>query len=60
MKVTKVTIKECFTEPKCQGEARTLRDRRARELRAEGKTVKCGKVSFAGLGYGDMYWLEWE
>jgi hypothetical protein len=41
-------------------DARKRRDALARQLRAEGWTVKCKKVSFSGFGYGDAYSLEAE
>lgn len=54
-------IKEQFTTPnryETDAAARAARDARAKELRAQGYTVKCKKWSFAGFGYGSSFTLE--
>lgn len=38
--------------------ARQLRDKKARELRGEGWTVKVGKYDYSDLGHFVLYWLE--
>ena len=54
-------IEEKFTTPNkypTDQEAQRARNARAKELRAQGYTVECKKVSFAGLGYGSMFTLK--
>ncbi len=39
-------------------DAKVLRDRKARELRAQGYQVKCGKTDFTDLARTSIYWLQ--
>ncbi len=38
--------------------AMQLRNQKARELRKEGWTVKCGTTDFTDLARGMYYWIE--
>ena len=52
-------IKECYTDDK-YSDAMQRRNRRARELRRQGWTVKSGTTSFQDLARATSYWLEAE
>lgn len=55
--------REHFTTPKnypTEADAMQARNRRAKELRAQGYTVKCSAVSFAGFGYGKDFLVEYQ
>lgn len=47
-----------WTEPKENGQAKRLRDAKARGLRKQGYTVKVETVSFSDLGRGASFILE--
>jgi hypothetical protein len=40
--------------------AMAARNRRAKQLRAMGHSVKCKALDFSGFGYGRDYILEWR
>ncbi len=47
-----------YSESKFGPKAMQLRNQKARELRKEGWTVKCGKTSFQDLAGDYYYWIE--
>jgi hypothetical protein len=55
------TISEKFTTPKnypTEAAAQAARNARAKELRAQGYTVKCKKWDFGGMGYGASFTID--
>ena len=54
-------LSERFTCPKNypdESSAQKARNARAKELRAQGYTVKCAKWDFGGLGYGASFTID--
>ena len=47
-----------YPESKFGPKAMQLRNQKARELRKEGWTVKCGTTSFSDLARDAYYWIE--
>ena len=54
-------MREVFSAEKYPSEkaAMEARNKRARDLRAQGNIVECSTANFSGFGYGKAFFLEY-